>query len=496
MNALIANETWEIVRRPANIPNVITSKWVFKVKYTQTGHIDRYKTRLVARGFSQVQGIDFEETFSPTLRLESLRMLLALTAHFGYEVEQMDVPDAYLKGDLKETIYMEIPQGYEVPNSRPPQVLKLLRPLYGLKQSGREWNAKAKHLFKTMNFHPINSDSCVFINKTSHQHPVIMALYVDDLLIFSSSPQALKQVKKQLYEELKMKDMGSASFILGIRIRRNADRTQLALDQSTYIRKFLHDYGMGDALPISTPIDGFHALIPATPDEPRTDQREYQKRVGSLMYAMVGTRPDIAYAIGKLSQYCQDPSMRHRTALDRVLRYLKGTVDLALLYDETASPICYADASYGDDPTDRKSTYGHTLLIGNGAVVWASKKQRTISTSTTEAEYVAMCQAAKTIVWASKWMRELFGEEFLEMPIKLLGDNQGSLDLIKNPEHHSRTKHIDVQYHYIREVVEDGLMRTEHVSTKEMIADALTKPTKPATFLMLRRKLGLTEVRF
>ena len=160
---------------------------MFKVKYTQTGHIDRYKARLVAKGFSQVQGIDFEETFSPTLRLESLRMLLAFSAHFGYEIEQMDVPDAYLKGDLKETIYMEIPEGYILPSGQPAhqsegKVLKLLRPLYGLKQSGREWNMKAKSQLATMGFRPISSDSCVFLNKSEQ---TILALYVDDLLIFS-----------------------------------------------------------------------------------------------------------------------------------------------------------------------------------------------------------------------------------------------------------------------------------------------------------------------
>ena len=196
-----------------------------------------------------------------------------------------------------------------------------------------------------------------------------MTLYVDDLLIFSSLPQALKQIKKQLYDKLKMKNMGLAFFILKIRIKRNADRTQLALDQSIYIRKFLHDYDMRDALSINISIDGFHALTSAKSNEPRIDQRKYQKRIDSLMYAMIETRSDIAYAIGKLSQYCQNPSMRHRTALDRVLRYLKRTVDLALLYDKTASPICYADASYGDNQIDRKSTYGHTLLIENGAVI-------------------------------------------------------------------------------------------------------------------------------
>ena len=189
--------------------------------------------------------------------------------------------------------------------------------------------------------------------------------------------------------------------------------------------------------------------------------------------------------------------MRHRNALDRVLRYLKGTIDLGLTYDDSARPICYADASYGDDVTDRKSTYGNTLLVGNAAVTWASKKQRTIASSTTEAEYVSMCQASKNIVWATRFIKELHLEKALNnSPIQLLGDNQGALGLIENPEHHSRTKHIDVQYHYVREVTDDGLISIGYVPTSDMIADVLTKPTRMAVFIHQRERLGLTKVEF
>ena len=492
LNALIANGTWELVKKPKKGTNIITSKWVFKIKYTSSGLIDRYKARLVARGFTQVHGIDFEETFAPTLRLESLRMLLAFAAYFGFEIEQMDVPDAYLKGDLKENIYMDVPQGYELPSRQQDQVLRLLRPLYGLKQSGREWNAKAKKHLNSIGFVPLTSDNCVFINRATH---VIIALYVDDLLIFSKSISAINTVKAQLFKEYKIKDNGKASFILGIRIRRDA-KHRLAIDQSTYLRKILQDYGMEDSYPVSTPIDGYHALTPSGPSDERTDQTAYQRRIGSLMYAMVATRPDIAFAVCKLSQFCQDPCVRHRTAVDRVFRYLKGTIDLCLVYDYTKEghPISYADAAYGDDPVDRKSTFGHTLLIGNASVTWASKKQRTIASSTTEAEYIAMCQASKNLVWATRWIKELKFDHICNLPIKLLGDNQGTLDLIKNPEHHSRTKHIDVQYHYIREVVADGYVEIEHIPTKEMTADIFTKPLNRDIFTTLRARLGLKEV--
>lgn len=296
-------------------------------------------------------------------------MLLAFSAHFRYEIEQMDVPDAYLKGDLKEIIYMKIPQEYVLPGGQKvdqsaDKILKLLRPLYELKQSGREWNIKAKNELATMRFRPISSDSCIFLNKSEQ---TILALYVDDLLIFFQSTEKINTVKKFFFEKFFMKDMNKAFFILGIRIRREKERGLLTIDQSTYIQKFLQEYGMKNSHSVATPINEYHSLSPSHPDEERTNQREYQKRIESIIYAMIGTRPDIAYAVGKLSQYCQDSSVRHKNALDRILRYLKETIDLGLTYDDSAHSICYADASYGDDLTDRKSTYENTLLIEHAA---------------------------------------------------------------------------------------------------------------------------------
>ena len=345
-----------------------------------------------------------------------------------------------------------------------------------------------------MGFRSISSNSCVFFNKFEQ---TVFALYVDDLLIFSQSTENISKMKKQLFEKFRMKDMGKASFILGIRIRRDKAKGLLAIDQTAYIKKFLQEYDMGDAHPVATPIDGYSSLTPSDATEPRTNQREYQKRIGSLMYAMVATRPDIAYAVGKLSQYCQDSAAKHRAALDRIFRYLKKTTDLALLYDNSVGPISYADASYGDDVSDRKSTYGNTLLIENAAVTWASKKQRTVASSIVEAEYVFMCQTGKNIVWATRWINELRLREMLNnSPIQLLGDNQGAISLIKNSEHHSRIKHIDVQYHYVREIAKDGLIKSNYVPISDMIADILTKPIKPAIFLHFRNKLGLIKISF
>lgn len=460
------------------------------MKYTYNNLVDRYKARLVAQGFTQIFGVDYEETFSPTLCPESLRMLFSFAAYFGFMIEQMDVPNAYLKEDLEEEIYMEIPEGLTVPPGQEHYVLRLRKSLYGLKQSGHEWYKRISKFLRSIGYQTISGDNCVFVNHKTH---VIIGLYVDDLLIFSKNEESMKEVKALLNQEYKMKDLGPAQYVLGIRIRRDGKR--IILDQSTYIKGFLREYQMDNANPVLTPLDGKEMLTLTTTDL-RTNQLDYQKRIGSIMYAMTSTRPDLAYAVGKLSQFTHDPAAKHRTALDRVLKYLRGTADYALVYDHNTAgdPVSFADAAYGDDTENRKSTYGHTLLLGNGAVIWTSKKQRSVVTSTMEAGYFSMCQAGKDVVWATRWMNELdFGRD-LNLPIVLNGDNQGTLDLIKNPEHHSRSKHIDIQLHYLREIINDGYAAAARVSTHNMVADIFTKPLAAPMFKELRGKLGVQEV--
>lgn len=225
---------------------------------------------------------------------------------------------------------------------------------------------------------------------------------------------------------------------------------------------------MTDVRPVNTSIDGYEALTPAKPDEARTDQLEYQKRMGSIRYLVTCTRPDVAFVASKLSQYTHDPAIRHRVALDRVLRYLKGTMNLALTFHRNGSsmePIGYADASFSDDVLDRKSTYGTTLILGGAACLWVSRKQRSTAGSTMEAEYISLCQATKDIVW----MNELRFRSADSPPIQLCGDNNASQDLVKNSEHHDRSKHIDVQYYCTQEVMADGLITVKQIPTSETI---------------------------
>ena len=489
LNSLAANGTWELVELPKG-RQPITSKWVFKVKYTPSGLVNRFKARLVARGFSQQYGIDYEETFAPTLRFDSLRMLLAIAAHDDLHIHQMDVVSAYLAGRLEEEIYMEPPEGLPHDSTKR-MACRLIKGLYGLKQSGRVWNNTFRSTLTSLGFSRLVGDNSVFLNGDSG---VIIALYVDDLLIFSKEIEPINSVKAALHKAYKMKDLGEADVCLGIQIRRNRKNRTLTIDQHAYVTKVLKEFGMEDSKPVSTPIDSYEYIKPALEGEPMADQLEYQKAVGSLMYAMTATRPDLAFVVGKFSQFCHSPSARNRAGLQRVFRYLKGTKDLKITYSGASRTgvFGYTDSDFAADPTGRKSTHAYVFALAGGPISWCSRKQRTTSTSTTEAEYIGCCNAAKQAAWITIWLKGARFTRFLNhLPVQLLADNQSSMRLSKNAEFHSRTKHIDVQYHYIREAIEDGLVTVSYIPTNEMAADSLTKPLPREQFLSGLSQLGL-----
>ena len=491
LHDLMAAGTWILVDLPLG-KRPITCKWVFKVKYNPDGTVDKFKARLVARGFSQAANIDFHETFAPTMRFESLRMLFAFCNKHGIPIEQMDVDNAYLNTLLKEVIYMWQPQGSPETNASRGKVLQLVKGLYGLKQSARLWNQQFAAAIRAMGFFPSHADSCVFF-RNDKDGMAIIGLYVDDILIATKDPMAMRAIKKGIHDAFKCTEAGPVNRILGIQSHRDWKANTVILEQSQYAEKILRDYDMDQAVPVSTPIDGYTSLAPSQPDETRACQQDYQKRIGSLMYLMTCTRPDLAFAVSKLSQFCTDPTVRHMNALNRVLRYLRGTTHYGLRYQATGDPVGYADSAYGDNKEDRKSTYGFSLLCGQAACIWYSHKQRDVTTSTTEAEYVSLTEAGKTIVWATKWMKGLRFMPANGDPITLFGDNKGSNALTANPEHHSRTKHIDIKYHYIRQLVDDKDVSIQYIPTAEMAADILTKPLATNAFERGRQLLGMYD---
>jgi hypothetical protein len=474
--------TWEYAELPEGKKPVGT-KWVFTVKRTPTGLIDRFKARLVAQGFSQVPGDDFLETFSPTVRQESLRVLLAIGAYEDLEIKQVDVVSAYPRAKLHATIYAKVPLGLEgCPEGK---VLWLKAPLYGLKQSGREWYIEACSGLKKLGFHPLYSDPSVFRNPESG---VLIGLYVDDMLILGPVLQEVQEVIKGISSLWQIKDLGDVGTILGLEVARNRETRTLKLTQKAYVRDLIARFKLEAAKPISLPIADRNGLIKGEESEPQADQAQYQSAIGGLLWCAKGTRPDITYTVGQLSQHCSAPKVRHWNAALRVLRYLSGTQEYGLQYGYIGSqePVLqgYCDADYAGDTTDRRSVSGHLYLLLGGPVTWNSVKQRCVSLSTTEAEYIALSEASKQGQWLRALIKEVDRPQYLgdHLEVPILSDNQGCIALAKDPIAHGRTKHIEVRYHYIRDLIAYGKATIVYCPTENMLADVLTKPLPLAAF--------------
>ena len=483
-NSLVDNDTWELVELPGN-RRAIDCKWVFKAKYNKDGQVSRFKGRLVARGFEQKQGVDYEETYAPVVKYSSLRAVLSYAMSNKMLIHQMDVVTAFLNGVLEEEIYMTQPEGFIQPGSEN-LVCRLNKSIYGLKQSPRCWNSMLDSFLKSVEFKQSLADQCIYVREKGSVKTII-AVYVDDLVVMCSSEPELNHVKQLLANRFKMQDLGELQFVLGISVKRDDD--SLSLCQRAYIEQILKRYGMAECNPVCTPAACDVKLIKDDGSKP-VDIKQYQSIIGSLLYLAVATRPDISYSVGVLSKFNSCPTVTHLTAAKRVLRYLKGTMHLGLKYSVTFSGefMGYTDASWGD-VGDRHSTSGVVFLSVGSPIVWFSKRQTTVALSTTESEYIALFEAVKEAVW----LRQLYADigQTDVGPTILNVDNTSANAIANNSKSSKRLKHMDIKYHYVREVVSDGAVATSYCPTNVMLADILTKPLARARFEELRNKLGL-----
>ena len=490
MKSLEKNVTWQLAELPKG-KRALSNKWVFRLKEEQDG-TKRYKARLVVKGFQQKAGIDYTEIFSPVVKMTTIRLLLSIVVNANLHLEQLDVKTAFLHGDLEEEIYMLQPEGF-AEKGKEKLVCKLRKSLYGLKQAPRQWYKKFDSFMADTGFERSDSDHCCFVKRFANSSYVILLLYVDDMLLAGSSLVEINKVKQQLAKQFEMKDLGAANHILGMRISRGRDGS-LFLSQAEYVKKVLARFSMSDAKAVGSPLAAHFSLSKkqSPSDEEGKDRMSnipYASAIGSLMYAMVCTRPDIAHAVGVVSRYMSNPGKHHWEAVKWILRYLSGTVSLALCFRKTSEGLHgYVDADMAGDLDSRKSTTGCVCTYGGTAVSWTSKLQKIVALSTTEAEYVAMTEASKEMIWLQGFLEEL-GQKTDKGVLHC--DSQSAVQLAKNPVFHSRTKHIQIRYHFIRAVLEDGIFALEKIEGAKNPADMLTKSVTIDKLRLCATSVGL-----
>ncbi|KAL5865755.1 hypothetical protein ACOSQ3_003269 [Xanthoceras sorbifolium] len=481
MKSLQKNNTWQLAKLPKG-KKAIGCKWVYAKK---EGFPDkdgvRYKARMVAKGYAQKEGIDYNEVFSPVVKHSSIRILLALVAQLNLELVQLDVKTAFLHGNLEEEIYVSQPEGFEVAGKEN-WVCKLNKSLYGLKQSPRQWYKRFDQFMLQQKYTKSTHDHCVYFRKLQDGSFIYLLLYVDDMLIASKSQLEIERLKAQLHQEFEMKDLGEAKKILGMEISRDREKGKLCLTQSQYLKKVLQRFGMNEQTkPVSTPLAP-HFKLSAQLSPKNDEEREYMAKVpyanavGSLMYAMVCTRPDISHAVGAVSRYMHDPGKGHWLAVKWILRYIQNTVDVGLVFEQDdiigQGAIGYCDSDYAGDLDKRRSTTGYVFTLARAPVSWKSTLQSTVALSTTEAEYMAVTEAVKEAIWLQGLLEDLgIGQKHF----KVYCDNQSAIHLAKNQVYHARTKHIDVRYHFVREIIEEGGVQIQKIHTAENPADMMTK---------------------
>lgn len=482
LQSLHKNKTWELVKRPKN-KNIVGCKWVYKKKVGTQGNTGvQHKARLVAKGYSQREGVDFNEVFAPVVRHTSIRVLLSIVTAQDLELEQLDVKTAFLHGDLDENIWMEQPTGFVVKN-KDDWVCKLNKSLYGLKQSPRQWYKRFDAFITKVGFRRSNYDSCVYVRTLDDNTHIYLLLYVDDILIAAKNIDVIQELKDTLKSEFEMKDLGPAGRILGMEIRRDRNSGKLFLNQQEYIEKILSRFGMASCKAIGTPYDRNLKLSSAMCPESEADKLDMQKvpysqAVGSLMYAMVCTRPDLAYPLSVVSRFMSNPGREHWKAVKRIFRYLKGTSDIGLLYaaDQNCTMAGYTDSDFAGDVDKRRSLSGYVFTFAGSVVSWKSTLQPTVSLSTTEAEYVAMTEAAKEGIWLKGLLGDL---GWHTDKADIYCDSLSAICLSKDNVFHDRTKHIDVKYHFLRN---EDRIKIKKINTRDNPADMFTKGVVESKF--------------
>ena len=529
--ALVENHTFDIVakgstaQKPiADIPveEPIGCKWIYKRKVNPDGST-RYKARLVIKGYEQKEGIDYDETYAPVSKMATFRLVLALAAQYGWDVDHMDVVTAFLNPKIdRDNIYMEMPLGIDwlasSGSASSGSALILRKALYGLKQAPRLWYEDIDGYLQSIGFRQSAEDPNLYL-----QQGVLLVLYVDDLLIAHNGTEGRgHQIKQLLQKKYKMCDLGVAKRFLGIEIERTEDGGY-SICQRGYINTIIRRFGLMEAKLAKSPLDTQTDLANTCCEDKLANRKEYLSMVGSLMYAALGSRPDIAFSVTALSRYNVQPLEMHATAAKRVLRYLKSTSEFQIHYrrlpsssrsrnphphDTPINIIGYTDSDWAGNLRTRKSVGGCVFGLGyinahnseeltmSGLIHWQAKSQSVVALSTLEAEYIACSHATRESLWLKRMFKEAadgMAVKISDGPVPIGCDNQGAIKLIATGVVRQKSKHIDVKYHHVHDEQMKGSVKFQYVTSESNPADLLTKPLAVPRHEQLLRLIGLTR---
>jgi hypothetical protein len=488
IQAIERNNTWELTELPTGA-KVIGVKWIYKTKVNEKGEIEKHKARLVAKGYSQKYGIDYKEVFAPVARWDTIRCILAMAALREWNVFQLDVKSVFLHGELTETVYVEQPLGY-VKKGTENKVYKLHKALYGLKQAPRAWYNKIEQYFVNEGFEKCPYEHTLFVKYDDKRNWLIVSLYVDDLIFTGNHSGMFQRFKQSMMKTFDMTDLGKMRHFLGVEVIQNSQG--IFMCQHRYAKEILERFGMENSNVVCSPMVTGTKLSKHDTGN-KVDPTQFKQIIGSLMY-LTATRPDLMFAVNMIARFMENPVESHMMAAKRILRYVKGTLELGILYKkgEQIDLIAYSDSDYGGDIDDIKSTSGYVFMVGSGDVAWSSRKQPIVTLSTTEAEFIAPAHCVCQGIWLKRILDNIGLKQ--KQCLTVLCDNSSTIKLSKNPVMHGRSKHIDIRFHFLRNLSSEGSIELVHCASKDQLADVMTKALNLPLFEKFRKQLGVCKL--
>ncbi|KJX96367.1 retrovirus-related Pol polyprotein from transposon TNT 1-94 [Zymoseptoria brevis] len=458
----------------------LTGKWVFKIKVLPDGTVEKYKARWTARGFTQRKGLDYVNTFAPTPRAATGRILLSLSVNFGWKRRQVDVETAFLNPNLDKQIFIKPPEGAHLfKKDAHKYIIHVKKGLYGLKQAAALWHYDAVDTLQKLGLTRTVSDACLFQGKG-----ILVLLHVDDFQIFGQSDHKIDKLIKGLEQKYTIKVVDTNVF-LGLYLKEGKDGS-MSVSQEHYSRDKLQGHGLSNAKSVKYPLDTL--LEPLQDEGTKEDYDLFNKIIGELQHLSNHTRPDISFAVNHCARFLQNPGPLHVQAAKHIWRYVAGTIDKCLVYRKTKEQIqieAFSDSDFAGDPSTSRSTSGMLFKIAGGPVVWRSQLQKEVVLSSTEAEYLSLTEATREVNWVRNLINELqpFTQAKSISTILIKVDNQSAISLVENHANSKRSRHVSLRNHYCREQHDKGSIKVEFVRTDMQLADCLTKPKSPNTIL-------------